>query len=296
MGQPEREREERIRIPPFESLMTLTYGQINEFIDKLMEKLKEKRKSQILCMYYTEENEVMMDQADVLTVYTLLRQHGKCERLDIFLHSTGGDIHTAYQIAKLCRKYCSHFSVIVPEYAMSAATLLCLGADEILLSKIGHLGPLDPIVKIPKLGWLPAYAIRMAPKILEKELETEKGIDPRLKAASIVYPIASQIDPYLFTTFANVPALAVTYGSELLQIAGKTEEEARRIITRLVYGYPVHGQVIDFEGAKNLNLNVKELEPDQESISSDILLCLKALDKKHKFEGEPLSKPIIKLY
>jgi hypothetical protein len=248
-------------------------------------------------MYYTEENdEVMMDQSDVLSVYTLLRQSGKCESLDIFLHSGGGDIHTAYEIAKLCRKYCGHFSILIPEYAMSAATLLCLGADEILFSKIGHIGPLDPVVKVPRLGWLPAYAIRMAPKVLEGELETERGVDARLKAAFIIHPIASQIDPYLLTTFANVPILGVVYGSELLRLAGKSEEDAKRCITKLVYGYPEHGHVIDIEEAQSLNLSVKELEPDQEDIVCNILLCYKALDKKHKRESEPLTKPVIKLY
>lgn len=297
MGQPERKGEEGLRIPPFEDIVGLTNRQIDELIEKLMHSLKDKRKSQILCLFYTEQNpDIMMEQRDVSSVYNLLRQNGSCETLEIFLHSDGGDIHTAFEIAKLCRKYCKQFNVIIPEYAMSAATLLCLGANEILLSKIGHLGPLDPIVKVPRLGWIPCTAIRMAPKILEGELGTEKGVDPRLKAAFIIHPIAAQIDPYLLTAFANMPSLGVEYGLELLRLSGKPEEEAKRCITKLVYGYPAHGYVIDIDEILQLGLNVKELEPDEESIVCDILQCYKAIDNKRRLEGEILSQPIIRMF
>lgn len=68
--------------------------------------------------------------------------------LDLFLHSPGGDPDTAEQILGYLRTQFDHIRAIVPVYAMSAATMMALSADEILMGAHSQLGPIDPQLTI----------------------------------------------------------------------------------------------------------------------------------------------------
>ena len=61
----------------------------------------------------------------------------------LVVDSGGGSAKCAYQIAKYLRKTCGGFTAVVPEWAKSAATLLVLGADHVILGRNAELGPLD---------------------------------------------------------------------------------------------------------------------------------------------------------
>lgn len=69
--------------------------------------------------------------------------------LDLFLHSPGGDPDAAEQICGYLRTQFDHIRAIVPVYAMSAATMIALSADEILMGAHSQLGPIDPQITIP---------------------------------------------------------------------------------------------------------------------------------------------------
>src|SRR5690606_16186131 len=64
--------------------------------------------------------------------------------LDLLIVSNGGDPTVAWRIVSLIRERVKQFSVLVPQAAYSAATLIALGADEIVMHPNGNLGPTDP--------------------------------------------------------------------------------------------------------------------------------------------------------
>jgi serine dehydrogenase proteinase len=68
------------------------------------------------------------------------------EKLDIFLVSNGGSGTVPWRLVSLFREYTNHLGVIVPYRAYSAASLLALGADEIVMHPFAELGPIDPTV------------------------------------------------------------------------------------------------------------------------------------------------------
>ena len=72
------------------------------------------------------------------------------KELILVLNSPGGDALTAERIVNVCRSFSSNggFSVIVPKMAKSAATMVCLGAKKIYMSKTSELGPIDPQILI----------------------------------------------------------------------------------------------------------------------------------------------------
>jgi len=68
------------------------------------------------------------------------------EKVDLFIHSNGGDATVPWRLVNLIRECASSFAVLIPYRAFSAATLTALGADEILMHAMGNLGPTDPTV------------------------------------------------------------------------------------------------------------------------------------------------------
>ena len=74
--------------------------------------------------------------------------------IDLILHTPGGLVLAAEQIAYALRSHAAKVTVIVPHYAMSGGTLIALAADEILMDEAAVLGPVDP-----QLGDLPAASI-----------------------------------------------------------------------------------------------------------------------------------------
>ena len=74
--------------------------------------------------------------------------------LDLVLHTPGGLVLAALQIAKAVRDHKAKVTVFVPHYAMSGGTLIALAADEIVMCKHSVLGPIDP-----QLGQSPAASL-----------------------------------------------------------------------------------------------------------------------------------------
>jgi ClpP class serine protease len=76
--------------------------------------------------------------------------------LDIVLHTPGGLVLAALQIARAIHEHKAKVTVFVPHYAMSGGTLIALAADEIIMSKHAVLGPIDP-----QIGNSPAASLIM---------------------------------------------------------------------------------------------------------------------------------------
>ena len=82
---------------------------------------------------------------DVIPVFSKqLRSIGKVPQIDLFLYSTGGDTMVPWRLVSMIREYCDKFSVLIPYKAHSAATMIALGADEIVMSDLSELSPIDP--------------------------------------------------------------------------------------------------------------------------------------------------------
>ncbi len=93
------------------------------------------------------ETRIAFDQPSL--IYDHLVEIGPQEQIDLFLYSPGGLTLAAFTTVNLIREFCKRFTVLVPSNALSAATLISLGADEIVMSRLGQLSPVDPTVTSP---------------------------------------------------------------------------------------------------------------------------------------------------
>lgn len=74
---------------------------------------------------------------------------GQVKKISLILYTRGGNTLAAWSMVNLIRQFCDQLEVVVPAKAHSAGTLICLGADSIMMTKQATLGPIDPSVNGP---------------------------------------------------------------------------------------------------------------------------------------------------
>lgn len=113
---------------------------------ELIKKLESERKSRVIS-YATGDRPPFATKiaSDIVPLLgNLLDGIGKVKKISLFLYTSGGDMLAPIRIVKLIRNHCDEFEVLVPYKAHSAGTLICLGADTIVMGKLGEITPVDP--------------------------------------------------------------------------------------------------------------------------------------------------------
>ncbi|MCU1657686.1 MAG: hypothetical protein JWO57_2342 [Pseudonocardiales bacterium] len=152
--------------------------------------------------------------------------------IDLVLHTPGGLVLAAEQIAQALQRHKAKVSVLVPHYAMSGGTLIALAANEILLAPSAVLGPVDP-----QIGQQPAASILAA--VARKNVD--RVDDTTLVLADMSRKALTQVQGAVFGLLA---------GNGML--AAKAENVARI----LSEGRWTHDFPINAETASSLGLPV----------------------------------------
>lgn len=115
---------------------------------EIIKKIGELRGSSVICYITGDRDNVNTRIApDVTQVfYRHLEMCGDSRQIDLMLYTRGGDVLTPWRLVHLIREYTDRFCVLIPFRCYSAGTLLCLGADELVMSRLAELGPIDPSV------------------------------------------------------------------------------------------------------------------------------------------------------
>jgi hypothetical protein len=129
-------------------------------IPDLIAQLERRTRSKVICFVTGDRQPIPAQIGDdaVRPLFDHLRAIGHVRRVDLFLYSRGGAIDVPWRFVTALRQSADEFRVLVPFRANSAATLLALGADAIVLGKNGELGPIDPILTIMKSVQQPGAA------------------------------------------------------------------------------------------------------------------------------------------
>lgn len=132
---------------------------------RLFQQLERSRGSRVIALIHREETMSLLgfpivryiDIQDSEEVLRAIRLTPAELPIDVILHTPGGLVLAAEQIARALRDHPGRVTVFVPHYAMSGGTLIALAADEIVMDPHGVLGPVDP-----QLGNHPAVSILAA--------------------------------------------------------------------------------------------------------------------------------------
>jgi len=210
------------------------------------------------------------------------------QKVALLIDSCGGQARSAYEIATLLRRHCGGFTAVVPRIAKSAATLLVLGADEIILGEYGELGPIDVQIFDPErqerlsgldevhsLERLNAFAMTAIDKAMllfvNRMGMKAKSLLPHVTrfVAEFTSPLFEHIDVVHYTQMSRALKEGEEYARRLLR-RRLGSEDADAIARQLVEKYPEHGFIIDQEEAKSLGLRPTDPTHDLLRIMDDI--------------------------
>lgn len=178
-----------------------------------------------------------IDIEDSEAVLRAIRKTDDDIPIAIILHTPGGLVLAAKQIAWALAEHSSKVTVYVPHYAMSGGTLLALTADEVVMDRNAVLGPVDP-----QLGGVAAASIRNA--VARKDPGDVD--DQTLILDDMAEKALEQVEQSV---------------TELLEARGVEHEEARELANTLSSGQFTHDYPIRVEEARELGLAISTEMP-----------------------------------
>lgn len=205
----------------------------------------------------------------VPVLYQGLRSIGHTERLDLVLSTYGGSVTATRQIALLLREFTDRLTILVPHRARSAGTLLCLSADELVLTALAELGPLDAnsdAAEFPGPGMpgsISAEDIRAFPDLARDWFGVESD------GLQLLALLSQRIFPASLASFYRINRLIRQTAAELLEFPfpDPAEEQVRaRIVEQLVAGYHAHDYVLTRTDVRRLGLPVSEPVPEVDGL------------------------------
>lgn len=129
---------------------------------QVLRQFEQERKSRVIALIHRQEvvsffgvpvsSSISIEDSEA--VLRAIRLTPEDQPIDVILHTPGGHVLAAEQIAKALVERKAKVTVFVPHYAMSGGTLIALAADEIVMDNNAVLGPVDPVV-----GDMPAGSI-----------------------------------------------------------------------------------------------------------------------------------------
>lgn len=240
---------------------------------KIIDAIEKKRGSKLLC--YLTSDRRNLEARIAKDVYPYISEHllkfNKVPKIDLLLHTNGGDTLAGFGLVKKIREFCTDsFSVLVPFKALSCGTLICLGADSVIMTKMGMLSPIDPSVtseynpqapqNYPQAGVFLPVSVEDVAAFLKLAREEGKINDLEqvfLKLSEKVHPLALG---KVFRTREQI----VMLGKELLSTRknGMDSNEKERIVNYLSRELGSHDYEISLTEAKEKLKNVSEPPDD----------------------------------
>lgn len=173
-----------------------------------------------------------IDLEDAQTIIAAIKDTPSDMPIDLVIHTPGGLVLAAMQIARAVEAHKAKVTVYVPVYAMSGGTLIALAADEIVLGEFSVLGPIDP-----QIAGLPAASI--------------------VKARDLK-PVADVFDLTLVLADVAEKALAqVKRGAVELLTPRMEQAAAEALAAKLAGGHWTHDYALTADEALKLGLPVK---------------------------------------
>jgi len=213
---------------------------------RMLSRFERARKSRAIAMVHRQETMSFLgfpimryidvnDSEEVLRAIKLT--DSDCP-IDLIVHTPGGLVLAAGQVAHALKRHRAKVTVFVPHYAMSGGTLIALAADEIVMDPNAVLGPVDP-----QLGQSPAASILT---VLDKK-KPEDIDDQTLILADVSRKAIAQ----------------VKQTAQDLLVEKMAPEQATALAEKLATGTWTHDYAITAEEAKSLGLPVSTEMPEE---------------------------------
>ncbi|MFM1813989.1 MAG: hypothetical protein RLZ98_684 [Pseudomonadota bacterium] len=207
---------------------------------RALRSIEQSRGSRVITMIHRQERASLfgfsvsrhIDLEDAQTIISAIKETPIDRPIDLILHTPGGLVLAAMQIARAVEAHPAKVTVFVPVYAMSGGTLIALAADEIVLGEFSVLGPIDP-----QISGLPAASIVKA-----------RDAKPAANVFDLTHVLADVSEKAL----AQVKRGAVELLTPRLE-----QKAAEDVAEKLAGGHWTHDYALTAEEAKEIGLPVR---------------------------------------
>lgn len=202
--------------------------------------MEKARGTRVITMIHRQERRSLLglsvsrhiDMEDAQTIIAAIKETPPDVPIDLVIHTPGGLVLAAMQVARAIEAHPAKVTVFVPVYAMSGGTLIALAADEIVLGEFSVLGPIDP-----QIAGLPAASIVKA----RDSKPPESSFDLTLVLADVAEKALAQ----------------VKRGAVELLTPRLDQASAEALADKLAGGHWTHDYALTATEAQELGLPVK---------------------------------------
>lgn len=209
-----------------------------------------------------------IDDSDITSFSDLIE--GITDRqIDVFLNSPGGSAEATERIVNLLRQNFDYIRYLIPHTAYSAATMMALSGDEILMDDRSTLGPIDPQIIITT----PQGGITSAPvqDILDGFAKVRQILKDQPDAITAYLPMLQKLDLHIFEICENAKLLAHTLAQNWLEnYMFKDRRNRKKMAATIAEKLSSHkenlsrARTIGFYKAHKLGLEVRDLRNNSE--------------------------------
>jgi hypothetical protein len=217
--------------------------------------------------YWNSPNGSICD-TDVSGLYGILRNMGKVNRLSLFIKSDGGSGQSSLRLVHLLRQFVTRLTALVPLECASAATMLALGADRILMGPLAHLSAVDTSLTH---DLSPIDRDNNRVRVSQDELQRVVRLWQQEAAEENSNPyeaLFAHVHPLVIGAVDRSSALSTKLCVEILSYHLKDAKKAKRISSTLNSEYPSHGYPITLREARRIGLKAESLDE-----ATNQLLC-----------------------
>lgn len=261
---------------------------MNQTRIRLIKEIQERRQS-CLIVYITGDRQGVEAQigGDVIRpFYEHLRDlhNEEVSKIDLFLYSRGGSVDVPWPLVTMIREFCKEFNVLIPFRAFSAATLIALGADHIVMGKLGELGPIDPLISKPQQGEQSVAIQQMSVEDVMafiSFLKERAGLGDQAALANMVSILVDKLTPWtlgaVYRTHSHIRQIArklITTHKDSLE-----ERQISSIIETLAEKTYFHGHAIGRREASEVGLPVEIADEELDNLMWSLLESYEQLMK-----------------
>lgn len=203
------------------------------------------------------------------------------DHLDFYLYSRGGALEAPWQIITMLRQFCKTLHVLIPYKAYSATTLIALGADAIFMGKKGELGPIDPQMNAQQIGKGPPGSSPVQRMMSVEDvtsyisfIKEKVGITDQNALSELTKSLADSLTPTTLGQINRTHSHIRLVAGKMLSLVKPSMDNVKihEIVESLTEKIYVHGHSIGREEAKQIRMQVQDMDDDLEKLCWDLFL------------------------
>lgn len=216
---------------------------------------------------------------DASAMYEILKGK-KLDNAFLYIKSDGGSGIASLKIITTLRNYCKNITALVPANCASAATMMALGANEIVMGPLAYLTPVDTSLKhelspTTKNNELSSVSMDELSRVIKlwKEQEKDSDLNPYKSLYEYIHPL-------VFGAVDRASSLSLKICREILRYHIDDEAKIKQISEKLNSDYPAHEYPIMLREAEEIGLHVRKMDDELNEMLQELTMLYSEMGQR----------------